>query len=109
MIRSLIPARSPVFSVAQVGATLLLLCSFSELFFFEVVATEGIPLLMEIIGERCILMNARPSAERGAAGSERASSHAAYCTYERTPGPRSSETANESLKNPHGTSRFLKP
>jgi len=37
---------------------------FSELFFFEVVATEGIRLLMEIIGELCILMTVRPVLSR---------------------------------------------
>ena len=49
-----------------------------------------------------------PSRWAGAAGSQRANPHTrlAYCTYERTPCPWSLETANESLKNPHGTSRF---
>lgn len=56
---------------------LLLLCSlFSEL--------EGIPLLMEIIGERCILMNVRPAAEQEQL--DQSEQRLAYCTYERTPG-----------------------
>ncbi len=62
MISSLIPAWLPMFSVAvHFSAGWWYVFAFMFLFwtFLEVVATEGIPLLMEIIGEQCILMNVR--------------------------------------------------
>ena len=37
---------------------------YASAFMFSFSELEGIPLLMEIIGERCILMNVRPAAEQ---------------------------------------------
>lgn len=61
---------------------------YASAFMFPFSELEGIPLLMEIIGERCILMNVQPAAEQEQLDQSEQTPlpRLAYCTYERTPG-----------------------
>lgn len=77
--------------------------------FFEVAATEGIPLIPGNNWAAVYFNERAPSAEQEQLNQSELPRRLPTVHMKGCRGPWSLETDNESLKNPDGTSRFLKP